>query len=60
MIKMLELRAKPAYTIAKTTKLAASIVGGYLWTVYGPFATFMYGAVFAVAGLITLTFVPRK
>lgn len=43
-------------TTVGLTGLLASIIGGQLWTVFGPMATFLYGSVCAVTGIIALIF----
>jgi MFS family permease len=41
--------------------LFASIVGGELWTRYGPASTFMFGALMSASGIVAATFlVPRR
>jgi MFS family permease len=41
-------------TVIGLTSLIASIVGGFLWDKVNPSATFLYGALFAGAGIIAL------
>lgn len=41
-------------TVIGLTSLIASIVGGFLWDKINPSATFFYGVVFSVAGIIAL------
>ena len=40
--------------------LLASLVAGVLWEIFGPYATFMTGAAFTVAGLAATTLVLRR
>lgn len=41
-------------TVIGLTSLVASIVGGFLWDKINPSATFLYGAIFAAAGIVAL------
>ena len=42
------------YTASGTASLAASVIGGALWSAVGPWATFTYGAACALLAAIVL------